>query len=68
MNSIVSFRLCTLTDKELLDKVNEGVDKMYVDMKIPSRNIPARPNEDFDLLVGEMIVRFYEMIKERSKE
>jgi len=58
MNKLVSFDLCTLTDKELLKKVDEQTDKMYQSGKIPSRNVPARPNEDYDLLVGELIKRF----------
>lgn len=52
MNAIVQFRKCTLTDKELLDAVNEGIDNMYETGKLPDRHIPARPDEDFDLLVG----------------
>ena len=66
MNAIVTFRLCTLTNEELLEKVNEAIDKLYTHGKLPSRNIPARPNADFDLLVGEMLVRFNELI-EKSK-
>ena len=63
MNAIVSFRLCTLTDKELLDKVDELTDKMYQTHKIPSRNIPALPDADYDLLVGELIYRFAKLTK-----
>lgn len=29
-------------------------------VSIPPRHIPARPDEDFDLLVGELVVRFLE--------
>jgi len=25
---------------------------------VPMRHIPARPDEDYDLLVGELLVRF----------
>jgi hypothetical protein len=58
MNKIVMFRLCTLTDKELFDKVDAMTDEMYENQKIPVRHIPARPNEDYDLLVGELLARF----------
>jgi len=63
MNTIATFRKCTLTNEELLKAVDKGTDKMYQDGKIPSRCIPARPNEDYDLLVGELILRFEEIIK-----
>jgi hypothetical protein len=64
MNTIVNFRKCTLTDQELLEKVDKLTDKMYTPpCKIPSRNIPARPNDDYDLLIGELILRFAEKIK-----
>ena len=62
MNSISKFRLCTLTDDELLRKVDEGIDQMYKSGKIPDRHIPARPDSDFDLLVGELILRFVDKI------
>lgn len=57
---MVQFRKCTLTDKELAVLVAEGLNKMYDTGKIPSFQIPARPNEDFGLLVGELVVRFIE--------
>jgi hypothetical protein len=60
MNGLVKFRLCRLSDKELVDKVDMMVDKMYEDGKIPVRHIPALPHLDFDLLVGELITRFIE--------
>ena len=63
MNAIVVFRLCTLTDKELLDKVDELTDEMYQTHKVPNRNIPARPNDDYDLLIGELVYRFAKSIK-----
>ena len=65
MNKIVQFRLCKLSDEELVKRVDKAVDKIYQTGKIPTRNIPARPNEDFDLLVGELIVRFSECIKNK---
>lgn len=56
---IVQFRLCTLTNEDLAQKISEQLAKMYDEpVKVPSRNIPARPDEDFDLLIGELIVRF----------
>lgn len=60
MNTIVTFRLCKLSDDELLKKVNDGIDNLYIEGKIPARYIPARPDDDFDLLVGELIMRFKE--------
>jgi hypothetical protein len=57
MNGIVSFRLCKLSNDELLKKVDETTDNMYKNCRIPDRHIPARPNEDYDLLVGELVVR-----------
>jgi len=61
MNQIVSFRLCKLSNLELLKKVDELTDKIYIDGKIPTRHIPARPDEDYDLLVGELLKRFQEL-------
>lgn len=58
MNTIVSFRLCTLSDEELVKKIDELTDKMYKTGKIPDRHIPARPNDDYDLLVGELLLRY----------
>ena len=62
MNAIVHFRKCTLTDSELLAKVDHLTDQIYQTGTIPSRHIPARPDDDYDLLVGELIIRFNEMI------
>lgn len=62
MNAIASFRLCTLTDKELIQAIDKHVDSMYQrGGEIPRRHIPARPNEDFDLLIGELLYRFSEV-------
>ena len=56
---LIQFRKCTLTDKELAGAVAEGLAKMYTPpVEVPSRNIPARPDQDFDLLVGELVFRF----------
>src|SRR5687768_17216946 len=62
MNTIATFRKCTLSNEELLKAVDTLTDKMYTTREIPSRCIPARPNEDYDLLVGELILRFKEAI------
>lgn len=62
MNSITKFRLCTLTDVELVERVDIMTDQMFETQKVPTRQIPARPNDDFDLLVGELITRFYEKV------
>lgn len=58
MNTIATFRKCTLNNQELLRAVDTLTDKMYKDGKIPDRQIPARPDQDYDLLVGELILRF----------
>ena len=70
MNAIVSFRQCTLTNEELREKVDEMTDELF-DYKhkskrdrILTRHIPAQPNDDYDLLIGELLVRFLEMEKE----
>ena len=68
MNGIATFRLCSLTDGELVGKVDELADNMYETGKIPPRRVPARPDEDFDLLIGELILRFMELAKERSEQ
>lgn len=57
---LVQFRKCTLSDKELAKAVADGLNKMYQNGQIPSRCIPARPDEDFDLLVAELVIRFIE--------
>lgn len=70
MNAIARFRKCTLTDEELLEKVDKMVDSLYKETKnrnyhitnVLSRHIPARPNDDFDLLIGELIIRYHEKI------
>ena len=63
MNAIAAFRECTLSDKELLEKVDELTDRIYDEYKIPDRHIPARPNEDYDLLVGELLLRYADKIE-----
>ena len=63
MNGIVGFRLCTLTDEELVNRVDELTDQMFETNKFPVRHIPAQPDKDYDLLVGELCQRFFEKIK-----
>jgi len=62
MNGIVSFRLCKLSDEELLQKVDKQTDRIFDIQRVPSRNVPADPNEDYDLLVGELLLRFKERL------
>jgi hypothetical protein len=64
MNTITKFRLCTLTDDELLGAIDSATDQMYQTGKIPDLHIPARPDADFDLIVGELICRFIEVKNE----
>lgn len=61
MNGIVDFRLCTLSDDELLAKIDKLTDEMFREQKVPIRHIPARPNGDYDLLIGELIRRFQDL-------
>jgi len=61
MNGIVSFRLCKLSDEELCRRVDEGTDEMFKSGKIPVRHIPAQVDNDYDLLVGELVQRFMEL-------
>lgn len=58
MNQITSFRLCKLSNEELLSEIDKQTDQMYINGKIPDRQIPARPDKDYDLLVGELLLRF----------
>ena len=67
MNGIVSFRLCKLSDEELLEKVDKMTDEMFQKREVPERHIPAKPDSDYDLLVGELIVRFNERIKKDNQ-
>lgn len=65
MNAICHFRKCTLTNEELLAKVDLAIDQLYQTGTIPSRHIPALPDSDFDLLVGELMLRFHDIVKEQ---
>lgn len=61
MNDIVKFGLCSLSNHDLCKKVDELTDKMFTEQKVPTRNIPAEPDNDYDLLVGELVMRFSKM-------
>ena len=61
MNAITSFRLCKLSTHELAKKLDKLTDEMFRKQELPTRHIPARPDADYDLLVGELILRFCEL-------
>lgn len=61
MNAINSFRLCKLSNHDLIIKIDKQTDRMFQIQRLPTRNIPAEPNEDYDLLIGELILRFGEL-------
>ena len=63
MNGIVKFRLCNLSDNELISIVDKLTDKMFETQKIPIRHIPAQPDNDYDLLIGELLLRFKDKLK-----
>jgi hypothetical protein len=62
MNAITKFRLCTLSNEELLAKVDEMTDWMFETQEVPTRQIPANVDGDYDLLIGEMVLRFSELV------
>jgi len=62
MNSICQFGKSTLTDAQLLKLVDEKTDDMFRSQQIPTRHVPARPDEDYDLLIGELLLRFRAMM------
>lgn len=62
MNDLSQFRKCTLTDEQLLKAVDTETDKMFEINIVPKKHIPARPDNDLDLLIGELILRFKEKI------
>ena len=66
MNAIASFRLCTLRDSELLLKIDKMTDEIYTTGKIPTRHIPARPDDDYDLLIGELLSRYSQLLTDYS--
>ena len=55
--------MSTLTNIQLADKVDQEISKL---IKTGGRSfimhIPARPNEDLDLIVSELVLRFRNMI------
>lgn len=63
MNAMASFRLCKLTDDELLEKIDQKTDNIFKTEKVPPRNVPARPDDDYDLLIGELLCRYRDKIK-----
>ncbi len=65
MNAIVDFGLCTLSDEELISLIDKKTDEIFESQTVPVRHIPARPNDDYDLLVGELLVRFGK-VKEKA--
>lgn len=50
-------RKCTLTDEELVESVITKVSKLCKEYQLPM-SIPAKPNEDVDLLIAELAHRF----------
>lgn len=69
MNAIVGFKLCTLSDEDLIEAVDKATDKMYSEpYRVPCRSIPAKPNEDYDLLIGELLVRFKNAVIDSGEE
>jgi len=68
MNTIATFRKCTLSDEELVKKVDKITDEIYKSEshQVPTMHIPARPDEDYDLLIGELVIRFRELIKPKE--
>ena len=63
MNAVASFRKCTLSTIELIAKIDVQTDVMFKKQEVPTRQIPARPNEDYDLLIGELVLRVKEFEK-----
>lgn len=64
LSSILNFSKSTLSDYDLAQKVLEQLERMYEPPYIvPYRSIPALPDEDFDLLVGSLIIRFLEKVE-----
>lgn len=61
MNALTYFRLCKLSSHELIEKLDKQTDEMFQTQQVPTRHIPARPDADYDLLVGELIMRFGEL-------
>ena len=65
MNALSGFRLCALSDEALAKKVEDITDRIYLsgyagEKVLPPTSIPAKPDEDYDLLIAELIIRFRE--------
>ncbi len=57
---IIQFRKCSLTDEQLAEAAAAWLARIYTPpIQVPTRHIPARPDEDFDLIIGELIYRFH---------
>jgi hypothetical protein len=63
MNTIASFRKCTLSTIELIAKIDVQTDVMFKKQEVPTRHIPAQPNDDYDFLIGELVLRVQEFEK-----
>ena len=57
---------CDLKNKELIERIELHIDDMYKTGRLPVRTIPAKPNNDFDLLVSELIVRYENLLEEKG--
>jgi len=64
MRVTVQFRKCTLKDQELIEKIDGMTDQIFIKKEVPLRYFPGKPNEDYDLLVGELIMRFIDLQQE----
>ena len=65
---LIQFRKCTLTDKQLAEAAAAWLERIYTPpIQVPVRNVPARPDEDFDLVIGELIYRFSQLIEQQKK-
>jgi len=56
--ALCNFGLCDLSDHELAARVSAGMEQVYESGKVPARRVPADPNSELDLLIGEMTRRF----------
>jgi hypothetical protein len=69
MNTIATFRKCVLSDDALMRLVDRMTDEIYTTGKLPTRHIPAKPDDDYNLLVGELILRFRDALeREKSRQ
>jgi len=62
MNGLCQFRLCELSNEELINKIDSKVDTMYQTGVVPSMTVPANPDDDLDLLIGELLLRFIDLL------